>query len=247
MKNLIYLTIALIFSSCYDSALDATDKNSDASLNYLDDSQDPGIYANDEYKIIGIIPVEDIWKVVVQYAGGCEDHDFLTWSDNSIYNNAIQFYLFHNSNGDMCEALIRDTVELEMTGIFDFDVSNLDITMINASNNRPIDLPLELRSMTQSDDCFYNASFVGTACGQGIWSNQWFSLEDSLSTGENVWFQPIRNSTEVDLEKPDPGKYTIGVTFLFGYQYAEDGIGTCQSIPSGAIIPVAINCLEEKK
>ena len=244
MKKLVYIITALILTSCYDSALDATDKNSDARLDYLDAAQDPGSYANDEYHIIGVTPGEDVWKVIVQYSGGCEEHSFFSWTDNSVVNNKAQFYLFHNANGDLCEALVRDTVYLNMSEVFATNISDIDITLNNPSTSRPIEIRSDLRSMTQGEDCYYEASFIGTSCGQGIWNNQWFSLADSLADGSRIWFQPIKNSMEVDLQKPDPGKYEIGVTFLFGYQYLEDAAGTCQSIPEGAIVPVAINCLE---
>jgi len=55
--------------------------------------------------------------MLVQYGGGCQDHEW-----NLVTNGAyakslppqITVNLEHNANGDMCRALLRDTLEFEI-------------------------------------------------------------------------------------------------------------------------------------
>lgn len=59
----------------------------------------------------------DCLEISVSYAGGCENHDFgLTW-DGSILKSLppqANLPLSHDSNGDMCEALISETISFRI-------------------------------------------------------------------------------------------------------------------------------------
>lgn len=246
INNLIFTLIAIGFlTSCLESDLATTDKNSDSDLNYLDPTQDRNNYPNDPYRIIGISPRGDFWDVIVEYSGGCESHNFYTWWDGAPNEEAVSFYFFHNSNGDACEALVRDTISLDMPQVISDEstLSNATISLINANTLRRIPVDPELAGIDQGSWCSHQTSLLGTSCGEGIWDNQWMLMNEALPGHEKIWLQPVSNSTQVNLRKPETDRYLIGVTLLFGYQYSTAD-GNCQSLPEGSIVPIAINCLE---
>lgn len=229
---------------CLKSDLETTDKNSNYSLNYLDPNQNPNGYPNDPYRILAITPSPDNWNIIVQYSGGCKDHHFFTWWDGNVEKNASQFYLFHNANDDACEAMVRDTITIDMTEVMSIAIDSLTITAINASNNKGVELKPELRHLVQGLDCYQSVSLLGTTCGQGIWDNQWLSLKHEIAGIDNIWLQPVRSGDNVELTKPETGKYKIGITALFGFEYESTDVN-CQSLPEGEILPVAITCMEK--
>ncbi|MES2765278.1 MAG: META domain-containing protein [Bacteroidota bacterium] len=76
----------------------------------------------DPFEILNVKKIDETHiSITVQYSGGCEEHEFNLFADENIQpGNAtdfVQMMLTHNSNGDMCEALITK----ELT----FDVSPL--------------------------------------------------------------------------------------------------------------------------
>lgn len=52
----------------------------------------------------------NLLKLVLGYGGGCENHRFVLWTDNSFSQSqppVIKLFVAHDSNGDACEALIQ--------------------------------------------------------------------------------------------------------------------------------------------
>ena len=76
----------------------------------------------DLYGINEIEIVEDQLLINVSYGGGCEQHDFLLISSNTNINEEGDqldaLFLSHDSNNDVCEALI---IEHQLC----FDISNI--------------------------------------------------------------------------------------------------------------------------
>lgn len=96
----------IIAQSLYDAFV--ADKN--VGNNSLDPS-DPFTIA--KAKIEGTF-----LQIVVMYSGGCENHTFdLYWpeSTNQIYPPKFMVYLNHNANGDLCEAAITETLNIDLT------------------------------------------------------------------------------------------------------------------------------------
>lgn len=245
VKNSIFLLFTgILLVSCLDSNLDATDKVSDSDLIYLNPTQDPSNFANDPFRIVGIIPEGNLWSIIVEYGGGCNSHRFFTWWAGNFDLDSTVFYLYHDSNADPCYATIRDTVRIEVNeAIFDaLPLETTTIVAINGSNNRKISVDPYLAAITQGNQCGYVTSLLSTSCGQGIWDNQWLLLKDTLTHHQKVWFQPVKNSTNVELRKPEANEYEVAVTALFGFEYT-DLDENCQSRPEGSVVPVAINCL----
>ncbi|MFY0607872.1 MAG: hypothetical protein JXR10_14230 [Cyclobacteriaceae bacterium] len=238
---------ALILTGCYDSGLDATLADND--IDYLDAGNRDNL-VNDPYNIVGIIPDNKEWKVIVEYSGGCEKHSFVSWLDDSkTTDKSAQFYLYHNGNGDMCEAYLRDTVTIDISAmlagiISDDDILSTEIiTAINPSNNRAIEVDTELSRITQGADCAIASQLVQSSCRSGAWENLWFLLNDTHSNGKKIWLQPVANSANVALTTPELGEYKIGITLLFGLGNPSD---QCEKLPEGMIVPVAINCLRKQ-
>lgn len=225
------------------SDLEITDKNSDASLDHYETDQSPENFVNDPYRIVGITPENDSWHVVVEYSGGCANHIFSTWWDGNI-TDTLQVMLYHNSNGDECEALVRDTIQLDLKTILpNVEREKYTLAAINASNNLHVYIDPDLAEIKQNESCTLNAQFIGAPCGNGLWENQWFLIKDE-KLGK-IWLQPVKNSANVQLTKPETGNYKIGITMLFGHQLNGDTDDNCNIKPEGSVIPVAINCLEK--
>jgi len=62
----------------------------------------------------------DLLKLVVGYGGGCENHQFMVWTDNSFSQSqppVIKIFIAHDSNGDACEALIQRALWIDLLPI----------------------------------------------------------------------------------------------------------------------------------
>lgn len=75
---------------------------------------------------------DDCLELVVSYSGGCQSHDFaLYWDGMSLLTvpGRVQLSLLHNGNGDMCEAVITDSLHFDLTGIQDSTqgIASIDI------------------------------------------------------------------------------------------------------------------------
>ncbi|REE01574.1 hypothetical protein [Marinoscillum furvescens] len=246
---LIIVLGAFLLPGCLESDLEATDKVQANKLTYLDPSFDWNQVRNNPFRIVGITPTDDTWSVIVEYSGGCEEHNFYTWWNGEWEkDNSATFYLIHNANNDMCEAFIRDTISIRLDETFLRDPDPLDsahITILNASNAHKITVDPELARIAQSDNCQLNTTIKGTLCGQGIWDSQWLLMLDTVTNHNKVWLRPVTNSSKVMLTKPEPGNYTVGVTLLFGYEPI-DPDEQCATLPDGSFVSVAVNCIEKQ-
>lgn len=245
--NLIFsVLVALLLSSCLDTALDATDTYVENQLNYLDVQFDELGISNDPFSIIAVTPTSaDNWRVIVEYSGGCVEHSFYTWWDDEWETSGQErFFLAHHANGDVCDALVRDTLSLNLGEIFYQQIPDSTILrIVNESNGSNVSVDPKLAAIKQATLCNYEANIVTNSCGEGIWENRWLLLEDSV---ENlpVWIIPVRASSQVSLEIPEEGAYSVGFTLLFGYESAELS-NSCYLTDAGYAIPANINCFKE--
>ena len=77
----------------------------------------------------------DILSINVQYSGGCEDHDFDLYFNGALKKSLppqATLCLTHNSNGDICKALIQDTLEFNISEL----KQNNDSVIININDNK---------------------------------------------------------------------------------------------------------------
>jgi len=246
----IWVLLVLIGFGCYDTSLDATAVASDSDNQYLVAEDFSGFgFQLEPYTLIGITPDRSGWDVIVEYSGGCEDHEFYAiWNGVFLNNNSGNYTsieLGHVGNFDPCEALIRDTVRLEFNRLFNssYPDEGATITLNHTLANKTYTVQPELAEITQGNFCNINAKLVATPCGSGIWGNKWLKVQDSVKHHDLVWFQPVTNTTGVSLDVPLDGDYNVGITLLFGYEFQIEN-SVCQVLPEGTIIPISVNCME---
>ncbi|MEP2773650.1 MAG: hypothetical protein ABJH05_15970 [Fulvivirga sp.] len=96
----------------------------------------------DPYQIKDVKISEDHTLLVeVAYSGGCQEHSFeIEWPEaiTAIYPPNFSVVLYHDANGDNCEAFITETLEFSFDdsnlGLSDEAIQDMTITVINASN-----------------------------------------------------------------------------------------------------------------
>ena len=73
----------------------------------------------DDFDIVSSEMVDDCLKLVVSYSGGCEIHEFLLYAEPLPAFDEIQgmLSLAHYGHGDLCKALVRDTVSFDLTSL----------------------------------------------------------------------------------------------------------------------------------
>lgn len=88
----------------------------------------------------------DTLTVSVAYSGGCADHDFaLCWPDQSFMESEpvqAQLYVWHDGNGDACEAYPSEDV--------DFDLSDLRDNWRSAYQSQSGTITVHVNSQTAS-------------------------------------------------------------------------------------------------
>ena len=245
--NLILIFIvSTVLVGCLDTALDATDSYIENQLNYLDGEFDDLGISNDPFNIIAVTPKNgNSWRVIVEYSGGCNEHSFYTWWDTN-WETAGQerFFLAHHANGDACEAVVRDTLSLNINEIFNGELSDTTvIRIVNESNGRDISVDPKLANIIQGEQCGLGADIIINPCGKGIWDDRWIILEDSVDSLP-VWIIPVRAASGVSLETPKEDDYYVGFTLLFGFESAELS-NSCYLTDAGYAVPAFINCFEE--
>lgn len=233
--------LAIGLSGCLESTFDVNDLISENDLVYLNPSQKKEEFPNNDYRIVGVVPNESAWNIIIEYTGGCERHQFFTYWDGEITNSLsakASFSLLHNNRDDQCERLVQDTLEIDMNKVFNgqFPADTTFISVTNAFTGQVTEVDPYLASIEQGQDCLHPASLLGTTCNSGFWKNQWFLLTDTIANYEKVWIQPVRG---FDLKIPVSGNYEIGLKLLFGFQFSQK---TCEDLPDGKIMPAAITC-----
>lgn len=233
----------MVSGACLDTSLDATDTYIYNTINYEDEPSD----YDDPFDIIAVISESDVdWKVIVEYEGGCEEHSFYTWWDSDWQSSGqTRFFLSHYNNEDECDAVVRDTLELELDRILDDDLADSTIVrIVNSSNGRNISVDPYLADISQSNGCGMTGLVKSNSCGYGIWEDRWILLPDSVK-GEAVWIIPVRASSSVSLDTPGYGDCGVGFTLLFGFESSELS-NSCYETDAGYAIPAYINCFVEK-
>ncbi|MBI2499105.1 hypothetical protein HYV88_02585 [Candidatus Woesearchaeota archaeon] len=75
-------------------------------------------FGNDVFDLKEVSINGDILSVIASYGGGCKGHKFtLTWDGGFMKSVPPQsnLFLYHNSNGDSCEAYITQTFNFDLT------------------------------------------------------------------------------------------------------------------------------------
>jgi hypothetical protein len=92
-----------------------------------------------QYSIEAVKRVNNTLKIDVSYSGGCKEHNFeIVWDGvvNLSYPGKVNLLVKHNSNGDSCEGMVHDVIEVDLKRYFDniIDSNNILFIVSNASS-----------------------------------------------------------------------------------------------------------------
>jgi hypothetical protein len=122
MLNLIKIfpVVFIAFScSCLYTNVNETDPKDGEPKQIQIKTNDSNLYT-DPSSIINAEIQKDILTLVVRYGGGCKDHEFeLYWDGLFMESEPVQvrLELSHNSNGDLCRALLTDELSFSLSKI----------------------------------------------------------------------------------------------------------------------------------
>lgn len=119
MLNHRYAHIAIfwLFSGC--QILGPGDSNDASDLDQITIyiTGDLGTIEKDPFKVISSSINGDILLLTLSYGGGCEDHDFAFFSEGPVMESfppGAMIRVYHNSNNDLCRALIQQTFKIDL-------------------------------------------------------------------------------------------------------------------------------------
>jgi len=130
--------------SCKERDDDANNSSADiilskSSSDYLEALQGRSSDKNDPFEIRDVEIKGDSVNITVSYSGGCRRHTF-----EIIWNGIISptdppstgLIILHDSNGDMCEALITETLKFSMANLAnDILFDTLYVNILNGCNH----------------------------------------------------------------------------------------------------------------
>jgi hypothetical protein len=135
MKTYLFTICAYLLltgiSSCKqkDQAI-ASENMSNQEINLPDSSktdvrtitirEDANLLESDPFRILETEIEGDILSITVSYGGGCKDHEFTMFSSGQYgksYPPKLILFLKHVSNGDMCKALLTETLQFDLSSI----------------------------------------------------------------------------------------------------------------------------------
>ncbi len=211
---------------------------------------------NDPYELKDISYEDGIIKITVSYGGGCKPHYFtVTWDEAVKYSYPpiIDLIITHNANGDLCEAYITETLEIDTELLFDsITIQNLSVNAFNGyapedSITKINDTPAF--EIPEGEVCEIPVTAKRVACGNGLFENLWFALEDSIHGNDTTYYskylQPVKLSGNISDFVPQEGeKYLLGVQIQQNHSFTDE---TACMAYSGPFIPVFITCVSETK
>lgn len=199
---------------------------------------------SDDFTILDFERVGSLLLIEVQYGGGCAEHAFELLGSGDWYANPdiINFLLIHNANGDLCEALITETLVFDLStwaaannpDFHRYRVINAS-TLGNQLNDRPS------ITVTESENCVEEVTAQKAICGIGLYNDLWLKLDN----GDFV--QPVGVADAyADFAVEEGKRYRVGVTLLSELPPPYNMYAICAAWP-GPNEPGIINCIEEIK
>ncbi|TCO10492.1 hypothetical protein [Natronoflexus pectinivorans] len=210
---------------------------------------------SDPFEILEVSFEDGLIKITVGYSGGCETHHFtLTWDEMMRSSNPpiMHLILTHDANNDFCDAYITETLYFPLENILDsIMITNVSINAYSGYN--PSDSVIWTGDGYDFDfEESYNCNFVVTAqsviCGNGLYDNLWFAVDDSVYAGYgnyhfHKYLQPVAIDDAISEFIPVEGKqYIIGVIVKEEHKYLYEPVCLAYVGPS---VPVKILCIEE--
>ena len=90
----------------------------------------------DIFDIVSAEMVDDCLKLMVSYSGGCEIHEFLLYVEPLPAFDEIHgmLSLAHYGHGDVCNALVRDTVSFDLTSLQRRSANHSQLSLTKSDN-----------------------------------------------------------------------------------------------------------------
>ena len=250
-KLLFFVWIPIFFIACEeDSAVPVKRLTDDSDVELVSDIRRFNSIKNslnsDPFDIRQVIREDDLIKVVVQYSGGCQSHEFeVLWNqdfdelDNEEFGYSMtELLITHNANGDLCEAAITDTLTIALNDInSEIDWELYAVRLLNGSKDQSFVAFPFIESIQESEFCMMEVEMERVICGDGLLGNVWFKY------AEQNYLQPASIATFmlIDPDLPE-GLYRVGVKVSTWVPDTDTGI--CAAFP-GYAVPVEIWCLEK--
>lgn len=201
-----------------------------------------------DFSIISATPHQSYFEIIVEYSGGCEEHEFELYWDHFVAESfPMQTWmtLAHMENDDNCDGIVTDTLTIDYQSIDGFSNQDMIVHMANGSSDQVVTIDSRgIQLMTE--DCTLEVDLERAICRYGIWGDLYFKLPQGIGIWEHVWLQPLIGSEEMELMNPAAGSGAkIQIKPIFGYQWPpSNGDAICLALPEGLIIPVEVLCME---
>lgn len=252
MKNLLIAAIAIMLFSCGE------DNTIQPNQSGLRESSEVTIISSptlqidelfsEQFHILSATPHEDRFEIIVEYSGGCEDHQFELYWDHLVAESfPMQTWmtLAHLENDDNCDGIVTDTLNIDYQTIDGFSNQDIIVYMNNASSEQVVTIDSRGTDL-MTEGCTLEVNMENAICGYGIWGDLYFKLPQGMGAWEHVWLQPLLGTEEMELMNPAAASgIKVQVKPIFGYQWTfNSNEGICQALPEGLIIPVEVLCME---
>lgn len=222
---------------------------------YSEIKSNPSDAKSDPFELKKILYEDGIIYLTVAYSGGCSQHEFtVTWDEviRYSYPPIINLIITHDARGDMCEAYITETLEFQTNLLFDsVTINNLSVLAFNGSSSKDSLTFINQRpafELTEGDECEVPVTAKYVACGNGLYDDLWFIINDSIensgSTYHQKFLQPVEVADQLSDFIPKEGqKYMAGFRIMEDHNFMEES--DCYSRPA-ASVPVKITCIREE-
>ena len=135
----IFCLLSILNVGCESESVDI---NSPVSTKVFTIQGDFHDIISDDFNLFDATLTEGILTLEVGYSGGCEEHEFtIVWPDAiiAIYPPEFSIYVTHDGNGDMCEAYLKETLEIDISdNPLQINAATLEVSklgVVNASNS----------------------------------------------------------------------------------------------------------------
>lgn len=204
--------------------------------------------SGDDFELMSAVLHTDYIEIDVAYSGGCKEHNFELVYKAPDSSDLVEIAIVHDSNGDLCEAYLNETIRIELADfpqIADSLSIGQTLRLINGSNHKSIVIYQGLSSFAEGETCELNVTAEDVICGDGLFDNRWLKF-DVTADGHPVYFQPVSLASLILLnDKIETGEYLVAVKLSEPF-IPDPDIAICQAYP-GPSIPVSIWCIEAKK
>ena len=206
---------------------------------------------SDPFQIISATPYANGFSLLVEYGGGCADHDFTIFWDQLIaesYPPQVTFIMTHQDYDDPCDAIVRDSLFVPYAQLIeDVDIFDPMIVHINNfSNDEQVTFDSWAHQFSEAG-CEVPVIARAAACAEGPLGEFLFETGEKLEFNNlRVWLDPVDLNGELSaLALTNGQSYTAKVKPVFNSEWWWDGTDCPSGVDSvGSVYPVEIICIQ---